>query len=307
MNNPADMLRSEIQSMGGQMKVIPVSLLSHVEKEWNSCLKQLKTTQMYQKMLYNYFDFSLDNNLDKINSIIIIALPSSPCYIEMEWKGEKILTDIPPVYIHRDQQLTLIKNTVNSVFEKNQLHSWPVVLPKKMIAAMSGFGKYGRNNLFYVEGLGSCHRITVFASDLLCNDEVEVSAKLRLDRCETCGVCIKKCPFGAINKDDTKIDADKCLTFYNEMPGAFPQWISKDWHNSLVGCTRCQEHCPENRGLWNKKKIGSFANEEVKQILENNSFETLGIELQDKLVDTNLDRYYQVLSRNISTLIKARE
>ncbi len=300
MQEVKDLLNKHISNMGGRIKIVPVEILSQVQNEWVKCLEQLEKTEMYNKMLKDYFIFSLPA---EIKSLILIALPSPPCYVEFEWDSVKIEADIPPVYIHRDQQLSMIKNVVSNVFEQYQLKSFPVVLPKKILAAISGFGKYGKNNLLYIEGMGSCHRLTVFGSDIICTEKIELAASLSMDRCSKCGLCIKQCPTGAISSNSKKIDADKCLTFYNERNEEMPQWLHNDWHNSLVGCIRCQERCPENRGLWNRKKVGSFSAEETQKILDHTPFELLDTALQDKLADLCLDRYYNVLARNIMLLL----
>lgn len=297
------LLEKSFDSMGGRIKPVPVEILSKVRDEWAKCLKQLENTDMYNELLKDCFNFSLP---EEIKSLILIALPSPPCYVEAEWDSIKIEADIPPVYVHRDKQLSMIKDMVSNVFEQYQLKSYPVVLPKKKLAAMCGFGKYGRNNLLYIEGMGSCHRLTVFGSDMICTEDIEMTANLIMDRCGKCGSCIKQCPTGAIGRNSNKTDADKCLTFYNERNGEMPQWLHDDWHNCLVGCVRCQERCPENRGLWNRKKAGSLSAEETQKIIDNTPFELLDKDLRDKLKELCLDRYYNVLARNLMLYLKMK-
>lgn len=299
MGEAEALLAERINGIGGKMKIVPANILKHVQKEWVRCLDRLENTDMYHKMLKNCFDFSLDPD---IRSLVIIALPSPPCCIEVEWNGKVIEADIPPVYVHRDQQLSVIKKTVNDVFAPYQLTSWPVALPKKMLAAMCGFGKYGRNNILYIEGMGSCHRLTVFGTDMVCSDEIELAADLRMDRCSKCGICIKQCKTGAISSNGVQIDPDKCLTFLNETKGAMPEWIPRDWHNSLVGCIRCQERCPANKGAWNRQKVGKLSADETQAIMKTSAFDALDAALQNKLSALSLDRYFDVLERNISLL-----
>jgi epoxyqueuosine reductase len=302
MSEAEDILTERINGVGGRIKTVSANILPQVRKEWTKCLEQLGNTDMYNKLLKDYFDLSLDPD---IKSLVIIALPSPPCYVEIELDSEIIEADIPPVYIHRDQQLSMIKKITGDVFKHYHLRSWPVVLPKKMLAAMCGLGKYGRNNILYIEGMGSCHRLTVFGTDMVCTDEIEYASDLRMERCSKCGVCIKQCPTGAVGRDSTLIDADGCLTFYNEMKCEMPEWIHDDWHNSLIGCIRCQEKCPANRGSWNRKKVGRFSGDETRMIMKAETFEALDAELRNKLAELNLDRYFHVLSRNISLLMRA--
>lgn len=98
----------------------------------------------------------------------------------------------------------------------------------------------------------------------------------------------------------------KCLTFYNEIDGTIPQWLQRDWHNSLIGCSKCQEQCPENRGLWERMKVGTFSYNDIQMIMKNTAIDTLDAPLQSKLRKLNLDRYYSVLSRNLVLLLTAK-
>jgi len=295
MSEAEELLTKNINNLGGKIKTVSINILPLVRE-------QLEKTDLNNGMLKDYFDFSLDPD---IKSLVIIALPSPPCYIEIEWDFGIVEADIPPVYIYRDQQLSMIKETVSNVFERYYLKSWPVVLPKKILAAMCGFGKYGRNNLLYIEGMGSCHRLTVFGTDMICTEELELAADLRMDRCSQCGVCINQCQTGAIDREKTQIAADRCLTFYNERKDAIPEWIHHDWHHSLIGCIRCQEKCPANKGLWNRKKVAEFSYDETRSLLKSTAFEDLDMALQNKLTELNLYRYFDVLSRNISLFIRA--
>lgn len=301
MTEPACILKQNIEKIGGRLKLIPSALLPRVEHDWLECMVSLEKTNMYCRMLHDYFDFSLSPN---INSLIIVALPSPPLYVDMEWESQTLKAVVPPAYLYRDRQLSAIKNITGSVLEEYKLHSYPVVLPKKMLAAMSGLGQYGRNNILYIPGLGSCHRLTVFASDLMA-DETVIQEDIVMSRCAVCGVCTKKCPTGAIGRDGGIINADRCLTYHNEIGDPLAAWLQNGWHNSLVGCTRCQEFCPENRGLWNSQKAAPFSAEETRAIMENTAFDALDARLQAKLKDLCLDRYYGVLSRNIQLLINA--
>lgn len=296
MSEVEELLAKNINHIGGKIKTVSINILPLVRE-------QLEKTDINSGMLKDYFNFSLD---PAIKSLVIIALPSPPCYVEIESDFGIIEADIPPVYIYRDQQLSMIKETVSKVFEQYHLKSWPVVLPKKMLATMCGFGKYGRNDLLYIEGMGSCHRLTVFGADMICTDEVEFASDLRMDRCSKCGVCINQCQTGAIDRENIQIAADRCLTFYNERKDPIPEWIHHDWHNCIIGCIRCQENCPANKGLWNRKKVAEFSYDETRMLLESATFEALDTALQDKLTELNLDRYFDVLSRNLSLMIKAK-
>ena len=47
---------------------------------------------------------------------------------------------------------------------------------------------------------------------------------------------MNKCPTKAIRQDRFLISAEQCLTFFNEKPDDFPEWVNPVWHNCLIGC-----------------------------------------------------------------------
>ncbi len=49
-----------------------------------------------------------------------------------------------------------------------------------------------------------------------------------------------------------------------------------------------------------------FSHEETQMIMTATTFEALDVELQKKLTELSLDRYFDVLSRNIMLLLKAQ-
>ncbi|MCK5093868.1 MAG: hypothetical protein KAR18_04015 [Spirochaetes bacterium] len=51
------------------------------------------------------------------------------------------------------------------------------------------------------------------------------------------------CPTGAIDSNRLLIYGERCLTYFNERPGVFPDWIEHSWHKCLVGCLECQRVC----------------------------------------------------------------
>ena len=121
-------------------------------------------------------------------------------------------------------------------------------MPEKLLAVRSGLARYGKNNITYVPGMGSLHRLAVFVSDLPCVEDNWGEVKT-LKTCDGCTACMDACPTGAIVSDRFLIHAERCITFHNERIEEFPEWLDSSWHNCLVGCLRCQWVCPENRDV----------------------------------------------------------
>jgi len=120
------------------------------------------------------------------------------------------------------------------------------ILPHKTLAAHTGLVEYGRNNITYVPGFGSFHRLTSFFTNRELPDDWQ-EVKL-MERCAECGACHKACPTEAIADDRFLLHAELCLTYHNEMPAEtpFPDYVSEDMHNAVVGCMICQRVCPAN-------------------------------------------------------------
>lgn len=107
-------------------------------------------------------------------------------------------------------------------------------------AVKSGVGFIGRNGALIVPGKGSW----MFLSEILLTQKVEPDEELSL-RCEDCGACLRACPCGAL-RDDATVDVRRCLSAAT-VEGT-P--LESDYHGEphLLGCDRCQEVCPHNRG-----------------------------------------------------------
>ena len=106
-----------------------------------------------------------------------------------------------------------------------------------------------------------------------------------MQRCMNCEICLRSCPTGAICGDRFLVHAERCITFHNEQSYTeFPVWINKSWHNSVVGCMRCQKVCPENSLFMNRTIDAElFSEEETMLILKGTPEDSLPLETSKKL------------------------
>ena len=179
-------------------------------------------------------------------------------------------------------------------------------LPQKRIAARSGLADYGKNNICYVEGMGSLIELFCFISDMPCPDKYVWREARHMPECGDCGLCRKNCPTGAIPRDRFLIDTQRCITNFNEWgDGPFPDFIPKGAHHRTTGCSRCQEVCPKNKGRFDKiAKTVEFDGGETELLLSGEKLESLPAALIDKVKDCDMEWYYGSLPRNLRAMFR---
>jgi epoxyqueuosine reductase len=219
--------------------------------------------------------------------------------------GKQRSVIIPPTYEHSvDETVT---STIEDVLAPHGYRISRAILPQKLLAAHSGLACYGKNNITFVDGLGSFHRPLAFYSDLPCEHDTWQEPQM-LDECNRCTTCIKKCPTGAIDPERFQLHAERCLTYYNESPEPFPSWLDKSWHHCLIGCMRCQSYCPVNKDVrsWTER-YAELTDEETELVLNGGPKEGLPESLLAKLENTGLLDDPAVLARNLKSVLAATD
>ncbi len=298
-------LKAKLKDTGAKCRMVSASHISELETEYNLLLTDSKIDKQFLKNnIQNYIDFSVTKKYPAVRSLIIIATPSPQIDVKFNINGSTHWLKIPPTYSDRIKVTGNIKKITSQIFDTNGYQTFSVVLPKKLLAVHSGIAKYGKNNISYVSGMGSYHRLTVFASDLPCDHDSWQNLQV-LERCSHCKACQKICPTAAIAANQFLLKTERCLTYANEKLEPFPEWIDPTSHNSIIGCMRCQSICPENKkyNIATKSK-DEFSKTETNLILKEIPFEELPEKLKLKISNLCLKHYYKQLSRNIKALIK---
>ena len=298
-------LKTILKDSGAEYRVVSASHIPELESEYYLSLTSLQIDKQFvNKSLLNYIDFSVTKKYPTVQSLLIIATPSPEIELIFNHDEKIYCFNIPPHYSDRLKVTGNIKNITSQIFNTNGYQTFSVVLPKKLLAVHSGLAKYGKNNISYISGMGSYHRLTVFASDLPCDNDSWQEIQM-LERCSKCKACQNSCPTGAISADQFLIKAERCLTYYNEQLEPFPNWIDPKSHNSIIGCMKCQNICPENKNYKSVLlKKEEFSKTETSLILDGIPFEQLPERLQLKISNLSLLRYYKHLPRNVKILIE---
>jgi epoxyqueuosine reductase len=177
-------------------------------------------------------------------------------------------------------------------------------LPLKRLAAASGLAAYGRNNICYVEGMGSFFSLAAFYTDAPCASDPWTEIRIA-DACEGCGACLRACPTGAIRPGRFLIDNEKCLSFFNEGPGEFPAWLPRAVHHCLYDCLKCQLACPMNREhIGNVAGPIEFSEEETGLLLYGASIEEFEPRFLRKVKYLGIDKWYPAIPRNLKLLLE---
>ena len=114
-------------------------------------------------------------------------------------------------------------------------------LVDRAAAARAGLGWLGHNTMLLSAELGSW---TVLGS-VITTAELPVSAHTQADGCGTCHLCQSACPTGALDTAGV-LDANRCLAWLVQAPGAFPPEHRVALGDRLYGCDDCQTVCPFN-------------------------------------------------------------
>jgi epoxyqueuosine reductase len=298
----ARLICSKLEERGYRGTAVPVEHVAQLEHEMGDRLSRKEVDAgLYEKYLSG-FKFDVTTNLPGTRSIIITAAPQPQRKVIFPFNGRACSVIIPPTYYSDTDDR--IKGLLESILSSNGYQVHRAALPLKLLAVCSGLANYGKNNIAYVEGLGSFVRLRAFLSDMPA-DSTEWLERRAMKECDGCKACLNGCPAGAIVPDRFLIHAERCITFHNEWNGDFPEWIDPAWHNSLVGCMKCQIVCPVNKPSAKWVEDGETFNEaETDLILNGVPLDRLPPETAHKLNRSYMAEYLDVLPRNLRILLK---
>lgn len=239
-------------------------------------------------------------------TVIAVARPRPAGTVGFEAEGGRLDALLPPTYVRYRETIDEAGAELRQELPGRRVE--PLRAPLKQVAARLGLVSYGRNNLTYAPGLGSWVQLLGYLTDAVLPPlpgRLPAPPAL-LSRCLACRSCERACPTGAIG-ETFAIDADRCLSFANERPGAWPAWADPAAHHALLGCVRCQVRCPENPELRVEPSGVVFTREETAAILKaNGRTGPVWDRVRLKLEELGQPEAETVLGRNLAALIAAR-
>jgi epoxyqueuosine reductase len=300
-------LLEQLAARGARPCIVSIRRLEDLRQAIEGQYRQgLLDEQFYQTRLA-WYTYSPPDDMPEAQSLLVVAYPDPPVRFTFYWRGQAVEADVPPSYLHWKEKDLQAGELLAGVLAQHGHRLTRVFVPKKLLAVCSGLALYGRNNITYVQGMGSYHRLAAFCSDLPCEDDDWQGPRM-MDPCERCTACRRACPTGAIGHDRFLLHAERCLTYLNELPGdvPFPDWLEPSYHNCLVGCMLCQAACPENRGLLDWHEPGhEFTEEETALLLEGLTLQVLPAALRVKAEHWDPEQWYDGLPRNLRAVLLA--
>ncbi|MFW9827357.1 MAG: 4Fe-4S double cluster binding domain-containing protein [Candidatus Thorarchaeota archaeon] len=294
-------------------RIVSVKHLEELQEDIDKLRREGKLSQ--NKVYRSYIDskkFEIPDDFPDAKSIIILAIRSKPALVNFHINGSKLEVMIPPNYYDdgttsEDFETLILKDIIKEPGYKvkfaNKLH-------RKLLAVRSGLGKYGRNNICYIDVWGSMITLYPYFTDFQFEEDDWTEIKM-MDYCRKCTICIDNCITNAIpNPSDENfvINATNCIPVYNEIKGIIPDWIPSEAHNSLIGCMRCQLKCPANQNVINLfERFEDVSETETNMLLNGNFDDNLANSLSKNLkmfTPANANSALIVIKRNLELLIK---
>lgn len=297
-------------------KTLSIGHLNELQEDIDKLQHEGKISN--NEIFRSYIDtkkFIIPENIPDAKSIIIIAISGKLGVINFNLDAEKHDAMIPPNYYDRGVEIEDLKNLILKEIIKKPGYKIEYTrdLHLKLLAVRSGLGKYGRNNICYVDKMGSLFNLYAFFTDFQFDEDNWYDIRM-METCEKCTICIKNCPTGAIpapNDENFVININKCIPVYNEIRGIVPDWIPSNAHNALMGCLKCQIPCPGNRDALKKMwRFEDISEKETKMILDGKIDEKLVNSISEKLKmfsPSDADNMIPVIKRNLQFLINKKK
>lgn len=299
-----NMVCEELAKKGYRCRLVSGGRVEELRQHIENMHTRHRLSGSFYAYLKERFDFAIPEGFNSGASILITAAESPRLRVFFNYRGQRTPLFIPPTYAEIANSPERIINLVREIPKMRDCRMETARLPEKLLAVKCGLGVYGRNNICYVPGLGSFAGLDAFYIDVPCQEEQWQEIKI-MDACQNCAVCAYSCPTGAIDQERLLIDAERCLTYYNEDAAVFPDWLDPAWHNSIIGCRICQEACPENKKYLERIiDMAEFSEQETQLLLDNPPLERIPDATKEKMQRLNMLIYYDCLARNLQVLLE---
>ena len=272
--------------------------------------RELGSSKMYLDQIAP-LKLEVPRDFPNARSVVVVAAFSKNMYATFRLNGNPYRIMVPFQYYEDDLNADRLKSLVQTEIiktPKRRVVDVSQQVPLKLLAARSGLGRYARNGLVFVDGMGSYNVLYAFLTDHPFAGDNWTELQI-LDECNHCHACERSCPTRCITRWSYSVNVDRCLTLFNENPGEFPNYVLGSMHHALMGCMRCKAPCPVNEGIADLYgNLEDITEEETRKILNGTVDEALLESLRRKLRQFRplaTRAQFPILKRNLSVLIRA--
>ncbi len=257
------------------------------------------------------FSYLESSRLKEPRAILLVALPRPAHILSFSLGGKTVETVLPPTYVRYRKIFSDTRDDLGTALSATNCQLELLNAPLKSLANILGLLSYGWNNIGYIDGLGSYFQLVGLLTDKRIG---EIGKRRRpapkiLTRCRECQFCAKACPTGAIDGDRVLLHAEKCYTVFSESPKEIPVNLKPPSIKCLIGCMRCQQVCPENKGLLRYEQTAvSFDSEETVVLLngEERGSGQVAARAREKFYKLELTEDVPIFVRNLKRMLKLR-
>ena len=263
-------VRGWAKKRGYRVGVGGVSLLTEVRDSLQRRRESGEIDADFYRENLDVFTYLDGVSLENPRSVIIVAVPAPAHILTFIVGDKKIETILPPTYLRYRKRFGEVRDDLAKALGGSGYRVELLNAPLKALGNRLGLLSYGRTNVGYIEGLGSYFQLVGLVSDMPIDPEGLPPAPTEklLPRCEKCRICAAACPTGAIDRERILLHAEKCYTLFSESLRPIPESLKPPSPKCLIGCLRCQELCPENKGLLRHESAPvSFDAEETEAFL----------------------------------------
>lgn len=294
----------DLAAAGWTARVVPAAHVDEVRERVAGVLASGELPGPTADHLEDEVAFTWPTGVTEPRSVVVGATTRPLTRAKLTMNGETREAVVPPHYAGYRTVPDGLAAALGAALAPSGASAARFEPPLKTLAACAGLAGYGRNNIAYVQGLGSYLMLAAAVTDAPPPEDAVWGEPRQLDRCERCSACLRACPTGAIRADRFLLQTDRCLTGLNEAEAPFPDWVDPAWHHCAVGCLRCQQACPENAFVdLVVSPAEVFDDAETAAILAATPAGELGAATRDKLSRCGLDYSPTLIARNLRALL----